>query len=156
MGPRPRPAWGLRSGARLWVVDARGPRFPRPVSGASPPGTSGKGARLASGRRIFVWVCVTFRYYEEFPINLKTGEANLTQLYTQVTDARAGRARGSLASGQTGKAASPPGSAGLRAEAARGSAPLLPVLGHRRHSRARVRVSALLGHQPARAVSPWS
>lgn len=49
---------------------------------------------MASGRRIFVWVCVTFRYYEEFPINLKTGEANLTQVYTQVTDARAGRAHG--------------------------------------------------------------
>ncbi|VCW76120.1 unnamed protein product [Gulo gulo] len=34
------------------------------------------------------------RYYEEFPINLKTGEANLTQVYVQVTDAWAGRARG--------------------------------------------------------------
>lgn len=35
----------------------------------------------------------TFRFYEEFPINLKTGEANLTQLYLQVRLSGLGEAR---------------------------------------------------------------
>uniref|UniRef100_A0A9L0J1L2 N-acetylgalactosamine-6-sulfatase n=1 Tax=Equus asinus TaxID=9793 RepID=A0A9L0J1L2_EQUAS len=50
------------------------------------------------------------RYYEEFPINLKTGEANLTQIYLQVMGAWAGRAldAGRWASGRRRTLCSPP------------------------------------------------
>lgn len=34
---------------------------------------------------------IIFRFYEEFPINLKTGEANLTQIYLQVAEGWAGQ-----------------------------------------------------------------
>ena len=29
-----------------------------------------------------------FRYYQQFPINRKTGESNLTQIYTEVWEAK--------------------------------------------------------------------
>lgn len=35
---------------------------------------------------------IIFRFYEEFPIDLKTGEANLTQIYLQVMAAWPGQA----------------------------------------------------------------
>lgn len=42
------------------------------------------------------------RFYEEFPINLKTGEANLTQLYLQVRLSRLGEARIREEAGEAG------------------------------------------------------
>lgn len=51
-----------------------------------------KEAFLVSRILILVWAYVIFRYYEEFPINLKTGEANLTQVYLQVMGVWAGQA----------------------------------------------------------------
>lgn len=59
---------------------------------------------------ISFWMCVILRYYEEFPINLKTGEANLTQIYLQVMGAWAGRAldAGRWASGRRRTLCSPP------------------------------------------------